>query len=117
MPKPMIPKIEGVGEGYPILNLPNMRSRPTATTRHTLFSRRNPLRSRVVVRLESLGGVILSGAAFQAERRISLAAHPFLEGRSLTRLNCAGFRDDAKNRATKAASSSPAASTDQTPHP
>jgi hypothetical protein len=39
-------------------------------------------------------GVILSAAAFQAERRIS-RAHTSVYGRSLTRLKCAGFRDDA----------------------
>ena len=46
-------------------------------------------------------GVILSGAAFQAERRISRTAHAFGYGRSLTRLNCAGFRDDAPQKKYK----------------
>jgi hypothetical protein len=41
-----------------------------------------------------IGGVILSVAVFQAKRRISClpALCPL---RSLTRLKCAGFRDDA----------------------
>ena len=43
-------------------------------------------------------GVILSAAAFQAERRIS-PAHPSVYERSLNRLNCAGFRDDAPQEA------------------
>jgi hypothetical protein len=40
-------------------------------------------------------GVILSGAVLQAERRISPAEQDSFARRSLTRLNCAGFRDDA----------------------
>jgi hypothetical protein len=45
-------------------------------------------------------GVILSAAAFQAERRIS-HAHASVYGRSLTRLNCAGFREDAPQASTR----------------
>ena len=45
-------------------------------------------------------GVILSAAAFRAERRIS-HAHASVYGRSLTRLNCAGFREDAPQASTR----------------
>jgi len=45
-------------------------------------------------------GVILSGAAFQGEGRIS-HAHASDCGRSLTRLNCAGFRMTPLKKADK----------------
>jgi hypothetical protein len=55
-------------------------------------------RAFVVGEQVSLGGVILSGAAFQAEGRISTQRAVLLRGRSLTRLNFAGLRDDAPQK-------------------
>ena len=50
-------------------------------------------------------GVILTAAAFQAEGRILRAERRRLsessDARSLSRLNCAGFRDDAFERAQR----------------
>ncbi|PYX30997.1 MAG: hypothetical protein DMG77_08100 [Acidobacteria bacterium] len=52
--------------------------------------------------LKSLRGVILTAAAFQAEGRISRAYRRGVrlssQARSLTRLNCADFRDDASEK-------------------
>jgi hypothetical protein len=52
--------------------------------------------------LNVFSGVILSGSAFQASEEPALSevegiprTHAFVYARSLTRLNCAGFRDDA----------------------
>ncbi len=45
----------------------------------------------------SSGDVILNGAAFQAEGRISRAAHTVVGDPSP--LNCAGLRDDAPSKA------------------
>jgi hypothetical protein len=64
-------------------------------------------RIRIIVQFEvqlfSLSmGVILTAAVFQAEGRISRADRRRVAGschaRSLTRLKCAGFRDDASRR-------------------